>query len=110
MPKLHQQLSRWAETDLANIFDYTLETWGERQFEKYRALLEESFEALARDPFLIQSNDRSELFAGCRSLHVGRHLILYRVKDKTLQIARVLHDTMELELHIPSELLEAPPE
>ena len=104
MPKLQQQLSRWAESDLANIFDYTLTTWGEQQFEKYRSLLEESFEDIAINPLLPRSKDRKELFPGCRSLHVGRHVILYRVKDNAVQIARVLHDSMELELHIPSEM------
>ena len=91
---------------MTGIFDYTLATWGEWQFETYRALLEESFNAIARNPLLPRSKDREELFPRCRSLHVGRHVILYRVKEKAVQIARVLHDKMELELHIPSEFQE----
>lgn len=105
MPKRMLQLSKWAEQDLAKIAEYTLQTWGEQQLIKYRALLEQGFATTVRDPHGPQSKDREELFQGCRSFHIGRHVMLYRVKDGTVQIARILHESMEMERHIPSEFL-----
>ena len=92
VPRLKQQLSRWAERDLAGIFDYTLERWGENQLRTYRDPLATAFDEIADEPLSTCSQPREELFHGCRSLHVGRHFILYRVTDTTVQIARVLHD------------------
>lgn len=71
MPKFPLKLSRWAEADLARIADYTLTTWGERQLAKYRGLIEDGFESIARDPLGHRSKAREELFPGCRSLHVA---------------------------------------
>jgi len=107
VPKFLLLLSKWAEDDLAGIADYTLETWGEHQLARYRSLLEQGFDTITRDPNSLRSKAREELFPGCRSLHIGRHLILYRVKGSTVEIARVLHDSMELERHLPTELLTA---
>lgn len=106
MPRFTQQLSRWAEEDLVGIAEHTLETWGERQFAKYRALLDQSFAKIAGNPLTLRSKDRHEIFPGCRTFHVGRHVILYRIKGNVVEIARVLHDSMECERHIPPEFQE----
>ncbi len=103
MPKFTLQLSRWAEADLVGIAEHTLETWGDRQLVKYRDLLEQGFSKITRDPFTPRSKEREELFSDCRSLHIGRHVILYRAKGNTVQVARILHDSMELDRHIPPE-------
>ncbi len=103
--KLTLHLSRWAEEDLSRIAEYTLQMWGERQLLKYQALLEHGLSAITRDPLAPRSKERNELFLGCRSIHIGRHVVLYRVKESHLEVARVLHDSMELERHIPSDLI-----
>ena len=45
---------------------------------------------------------------GLRTLHVARHgrrrrhFLLYRiVKGRTIEIGRILHDQMDLQLHVP---------
>jgi toxin ParE1/3/4 len=106
LPKFSYTLSRYAESDLASIFDFTLETWGEEQLHRYRALLEEALDKICRDPMSQRSKPRDELFKDCRSVYAGRHVILYRVKEKSVEIARVLHQSMELDRHIPPEWQE----
>jgi toxin ParE1/3/4 len=109
VPNNHtQRLSKWAEIDLAGIAEYTLDAWGERQTAKYRDILQQGFSKITADPLTPRSKDREELFPGCRSLHVGKHVILYRVKGNVVEVARVLHDSMELDRHIPSEFHEVP--
>ena len=93
---------------MAGIAEYTLETWGERQTVKYRNLLEQGFAKIAAAPLTPRSKDRDELFPGCRSFHVGKHVILYRVKGDVVEVARVLHDSMELDRHIPAEFRGIP--
>lgn len=107
MAKLRLKLSRWAEQDLAGIFDFTLERWGQGQLADYRDLLDAALNRLVRDPFCRGTRQRDELFPGCRSFHVGRHLILYRVKGDAVEVARVLYDAMELERHLPPEYLSS---
>jgi toxin ParE1/3/4 len=97
---LELALSSLAEQDLIGIARYTLDTWGERQLEKYRSLLNQAFLDLARDPKRSRTKPRPELFSGCRSYHVGSHIILYRVNEDRIEIARVLHESMELERHV----------
>lgn len=50
----------------------------------------------------------NEIMPGLRTLHVARHgrrrrhFLLYRiVKGRTIEIGRILHDQMDLQLHVP---------
>ena len=104
------KLSRYAQDDLAGIFAYTLDTWGTRQFRRYHRLLVEAFDGLSKEPFSIRSKPRQELFKDCRSVYAGRHVILYRVKNGVVEIARILHQSMDLERHIPPEYYQEEPE
>ena len=108
MPSLTYKLSEYAEKDLAGIFDYTLQTWGEEQFRRYRDKLQEALDEICKNPLSVRSKSRDELFKGCRSFSAGKHVILYRVKEVRVEIARVLHQSMDLERHIPSEYRERP--
>jgi toxin ParE1/3/4 len=101
--KREYRLSDYAEKDLVGIFDYTLETWGETQFRRYHRLLNQALESLCRDSAQPRSKKREELFRDCKSLAVGRHFILYRLRDDVVEIARVLHQSMDLERHIPED-------
>ena len=103
MSKFTQRLSRWAEENLAAIAEQTLEDWGERQDVKYRDLLKQGFAKITANPLTSGSKDRDEIFPRCRSFHVGRHVILYRIGGNVVEVARVLHDSMDLDRHIPPE-------
>lgn len=44
------RLSVYAERDLVDIFNHTLETWGEFQPDRYEALLESALVRLSENP------------------------------------------------------------
>ncbi len=71
-------------------------------------------------PYRIGSHDRDELALGLRSYHLiysrkqakkphgtvksSRHIVFYRVaNDDVIEVARLLHDAMEVQLHLPND-------
>jgi toxin ParE1/3/4 len=60
-------------------------------------------------PDILGSKVRDEIEPGIRSLHVarlgrkGRHFVVFRLGgDRTIDVLRVLHDSMELPRHLPA--------
>ncbi len=83
-----------AEQDMAEIFEYTYNTWGIEQAEKYQDDLYYGIR------LILENNEIGKAYpyyqAGFRKLHINRHLIFYRFVNKTCLIVRVLHDQMDI--------------
>lgn len=92
--------SSHADEDLISILAYTYEKWGIEQQGKYAKLLEGARDEIREEPFLLGSKEREDLAPGCRLYRVERHYIVYRVKDDVIEIARVLHESMDFHLQI----------
>jgi toxin ParE1/3/4 len=109
-----------ARRDIANILARTQQTLGPQKKKRYGALILAAIDAIAANPRLAGSTLRPEIAPRCRTYHVvrigekareggnainqPRHFLLYRVTDaNVLEIGRVLHDSMELEQHLPIE-------
>jgi len=74
MAKFH--LTNKAVSDLADIWDYTYDTWSEKQAEKYYLLLLDSCQELAKTPSLGRKYDEiTNEIIGYRSY---QHIIFYR--------------------------------
>ena len=108
MARWRVRLGPTAERDFAGIIAYTVETFGARQAKVYHTTLMRALTALNAGPSILGSVSRDEIDEGLRSLHVarkgrrGRHLILYRAApDRVIEVARILHDAMDLARHIP---------
>jgi len=114
------RLAPSARRDIVAILAWTHENFGPRQTQRYATLIQTAIEELARDPKRAGSEQRAELATGCRTYHlfharknVGargnrvrnpRHFLLYRSPETgVIEIARVLHDSMELVEHLPEE-------
>ena len=86
----------------------------------YQALILAALQALADWPYRIGSLDRDELAPGLRSYHLiysrqqakqtrgtvksPRHIVFYPVaNDDLIEVVRLLHDAMELQLHLPND-------
>jgi toxin ParE1/3/4 len=112
------RLSATAEADIIQLLAYTQERFGEIVRQRYEALLVAALRDIAADPGRQGSVARPELGADVRSYHLRhsrkhartplglvrqpRHLLLYRLQRPNLiGIGRVLHDTMEIERHLP---------
>ena len=92
-PKHRVVLSELAELDLADILQYTLETWGAAQMDRYAEMLEEGLLLLAANPLL--GKRKENWFPGCRCHQIKHHLVLYEVVDGQVRVARLFHERMD---------------
>ena len=96
-------LSKSAEDDLIHIFEYTVETWGPEQLEAYRQHIKRILHTLCLDPYAALSKSRDDLVKGCRLIKAGHHMIVYRVANNEIQIARILHERMHIEQQVSTK-------
>ncbi|MFZ3013227.1 MAG: type II toxin-antitoxin system RelE/ParE family toxin [Nitrospira sp.] len=87
-----------AETDLADIWQFTFETWGVTQANTYLEQLDLGFRQLAKNPKLGKPCD--EIRTGYRCLHLNRHMAYYRLHARQVIIVRVLHERMDIWQHL----------
>ena len=106
--KWRVRLGAAAELDFANILKWTTENFGARQSRLYRDTLVQAIGELANGPDVAGSKARDEIMRGLRTLHIarrgrrGRHFLLYRVATgRIIEIGRILHDSMDLQRHLP---------
>jgi toxin ParE1/3/4 len=109
-PGWRVRLGAAAELDFANILKWTTENFSARQSRIYRDTLVQAITALADGPDIAGSKPRDEITPGLRTLHVarhgrrGRHFLMYRAAPaRTVEIVRILHDSMDLRRHIPPD-------
>ena len=102
------RLSAQAEHDLTTIVEWTAEKFGARQARTYRTTIVQSIRELGLGPDVAGARKRHDIANGVLALHVarhgrrGRHLLLYRVAGaRTIEIGRILHDSMDLRRHVP---------
>jgi toxin ParE1/3/4 len=88
-------LSSAAETDLEEIFDYTLLRYNQEQALKYLNSLEETITQLCANPYL--GKIRAEIKAELRSIPKGEHTIYYHISDDHIRVVRVLHNSRDIE-------------
>jgi len=87
------RLSRQAEQDIESILQYTYETYGERQQQRYAAALHAAFEAITGNPGL--GHRRLDLSARHRAFPVEQHVVVYTVSSRIVHVARILHGRMD---------------
>ncbi|MEN9019704.1 MAG: type II toxin-antitoxin system RelE/ParE family toxin [Verrucomicrobiaceae bacterium] len=87
-----------AISDLESIWEYTVETCGEEQAERYVRLINECFRQITDNPGLGRSCDA--IREGYRKRSVGRHVIYYRTTDECIEVVRILHDRMDIDRHL----------
>ncbi len=89
------KLSDLALSDLVDIEDYTARTWGDDQADEYLDQLEKRFYWLAEHVQVGKS--RADIALGLCSFPEGRHIIYYRFNATMLEVARILHCSMDAE-------------
>ena len=88
------KLTKRARADLKSIGQYTGLQWGAELQKKYLAQLYKRFDQISKSPHL--GRERPELATGIRSVLEGKHIIFYRVRDASIEIVRVLHQSMDV--------------
>ena len=87
--KAYYELSKEADQDLDEIFDYTETVYGFDQAVEYISQFEGLFERLLENPAL--GRRRNEIRPGLRSFPKLEHVVFYRVLQDHILIIRVLH-------------------
>ena len=108
------RISNAARADIVDILRLSQTQFGDQARQRYQALILAALQAI------IGSHDRDELAPGLRSYHLiysrqqakhphgtvksPRHIVFYRVvNDDVIEVVRLLHDAMELQLHLPND-------
>lgn len=86
------ELTRLAAADLESIFEYTLETWGNRQAELYLENLQAGIQQLADHPGMGRSCD--PIRPGLKRMEHSRHTVFYRQNVSGILVTRILHQSM----------------
>ncbi len=89
------KFTKKAVEDLSEIWEYTVETWSEKQADKYYKLLIDGCSELAKNPKLGKAY--FEIYSKLFGKLCSKHIIFYRIIDKsTIEIIRILHEQMDL--------------
>lgn len=91
------RFSNRAESDLLNIGDYTLRTWGKSQAARYISELEACCRTLASNPTLGRPCD--DIRPGLRRMEHGKHVVFYRQVRGGIFVSRILHQRMLPDRH-----------
>ena len=98
MAKYH--LTNKAVEDLSDIWEYTVDTWLERQADDYYNMLIASFQKITENPQLFGLK-YEEIAEGLHGYRANKHIIFYRIlADEDILIIRILHQRMDLKYRI----------
>ncbi len=89
------KISRKAETDLANIYEYGIETFGMKNAKNYLLGTHQVFKILTDNINL--GRDASEFMLLLKRFSYKSHTIFYLVTDIGILIVRVLNQSMDYE-------------
>jgi toxin ParE1/3/4 len=97
-PKLPVILSPEARDDFTDIQSYTLQTYGEEQWEKYEGRIAGVLDMLSERHYA--GTGRPDLPRDVLVFPVEKHRIYYRIKSNAIHIARILHYRMDAKRHV----------
>lgn len=84
-----------AVTDLSDIWNYTCETWSEKQADKYYLTLLDTCKKLAVNPKIGKRYD--EVYPDLLGYNTNQHIIFYiAIAEKEIEIVRIPHSKMDL--------------
>lgn len=95
---LNYKLTPYAKNDIRGIIQYTLETWGKKQTDKYVGLLTDRFNELHNEDFISKHVFKNVYVSYCE-----HHYIFY-LKESPAIIIAVFHENMDLMTRLKSRL------
>jgi toxin ParE1/3/4 len=91
-------LSRRAQRDMFHILKYSVEMWGKVQARAYQSRFLHAYDLIEANPLIGRA--LTELGDDTRGYVVGSHIVIYRMRDKSISVIRVLHQNMSLPKHL----------
>ena len=88
------RLTNKAVIDLSDIWDYTYDTWSEKQADKYYSDLINGCSELSKNPILGKGYEKID--NNLKGFKLNEHIIFYSVISKNeIVIERILHSRMD---------------
>ncbi|MEL6377618.1 MAG: type II toxin-antitoxin system RelE/ParE family toxin [Pseudomonadota bacterium] len=91
------RLSPLAESDLEQIWLYTLNEWSLDQANRYYDQIMDAIEELASGQ---QQGRKVDIRDEYLKYAVGRHFVFFRRSDGMTDVIRVLHQSMDVDRHL----------
>ena len=92
-------LTNEAVSDLSAIWEYTLQTWSEKQADKYYFMLLDTCQDLANGKVI--GKKYPEISTEISGFRAGQHILFYRsLSQDKVEIVRILHSQMDLKSRI----------
>lgn len=88
------RLSPLAVSDLEDIWRYTIKRWSVEQANRYHRDLMVAMQALAAGG---KTGRRVDIREGYLKYAVGRHIVYYRLSSSSLNVIRILHQSMDVD-------------
>lgn len=89
------QLTNIAVQDLSEIWEYTVNTWSEKQADKYYFMLLDTCQEIAEGK--VAGKNYPEVSNEIFGFRAGQHILFYRkLTANKIEIARILHAQMDL--------------
>ena len=93
------RLTNKAVEDLAEIWNYTINTWSENQADHYYQMLIDSCQDIATGRVIGKNYEG--VFKWLLGIKAGKHIIFYRkLASDMVEIVRILHEQMDLKNRI----------
>jgi len=93
------ELTKKATKDLGEIWNYTVDTWSENQADQYYFMLLDSCQEIADGR--ATGKQYEGIYSGLLGIKAGKPIIFYRqINDDLIEIARILHERMDLKKRI----------
>jgi toxin ParE1/3/4 len=107
-------LSRDAKRDIAAILQRSRREFGAAARLRYETLISQALKDIAADPERPGSQIRPDIVGGARTYHLQfsrnrvagdrvrtpRHILVYRERNRVVEVGRVLHDARDLPNHL----------
>lgn len=94
------RLSPLAEADLEEIWLYTFRQWSPEQADAYCSTIITAIEGLVAGRNIAQRTDVREEYWKYK---VGLHVVYFRDSDGHLDVIRILHGRMDVDMHLKDE-------
>ena len=89
------RITKKARLDLRAIWNYTYNTWSEKQADKYLKELMNEFPSIVEDP--RRGRNYPEIDPMIYGLKKNKHIIFYRILETgEVEIIRILHEVMDI--------------
>ena len=107
------RLAAKAQDDYQDILQWTVDQFGVDQARAYADTLTIALEDLCSGPEILGVKARGEIGPNLYTLHVarkgrkGRHFVMFQVGQRpgenVIDVLRILHDSMDLQRHLPAD-------